>query len=115
MEHLTIKEKQVVQVFWRSEQCLSVSDVTLLLPDESKNTIAAVITKLLKRKLIKVDKVEIAGTALARKFIPTISEEAYYLSVLPSTTIYNLVRHHINSVTDVDYLNSLKQRIHKRN
>ncbi|MHC5375796.1 BlaI/MecI/CopY family transcriptional regulator [Enterococcus sp. LJL120] len=49
MEHLTIKEKQVVQVFWRNEQCLSVSDVTLLLPDESKNTIAAVITKLLSR------------------------------------------------------------------
>ncbi len=62
--------------------------------------------------MIKVGKIELSGTVLARKFIPIISEEDYYLSILPPTTVNNLVRHHINNVEDVVYLDSLEQTIH---
>lgn len=114
MERLTIKERQVIETFWHNDQSLSVSDVSLLLPNESKNTIAAVTNKLLIKGWITVDKVDMSGTVLVRKFTPTISEATYYVSTVPSTTIANVASQHIQQTTDIDYLTYLEKRIQDR-
>lgn len=114
MERLTNKERTVLEVFWRNDECLSVPDVALLLPDESRNTIAAITTKLLKKELIQVEKIEIVGKSLVRKFIPSVSEEEFLVSTLPDKTVSKLLVNQIKNATDYNYLERLQRIIDKR-
>ncbi|MHC5250373.1 BlaI/MecI/CopY family transcriptional regulator [Enterococcus sp. LJL90] len=114
MERLTIKERQILETFWHNDQSLSVSDVSLLLPEESKHTVTAVITKLLKKGYLKIDTVEIYGKSLARKFVPTLSEASYLLAVLPSKTVLKVVLQYIRHIDDLDYLNKLEHKLRLR-
>lgn len=114
MAQLTKKEKTVIEVFWRSKECLSIHEVAMILPNESKHTITAIANQLLKKEFIKVEKIEIIGKSLARKFSPTVSEEEFLLSILPERILTNLVVNQIKQTTDNDYLELLEKNIAKR-
>lgn len=81
---LTGREKDVLDILWRAGKPLTASEVTKNSADYNNpitiNTVQAVLKKLLKKELIKIDQIVYSGTVLTRSYVPTYAEREYEIS-----------------------------------
>lgn len=114
------KEKEVMLVFWQSEEPLTTSAVTEKGNDLNANTVQVAVRNLLKKSYIEVADIVYSGTVLTRCYKPKVTAEQYAagqlqtmrLNVLNFSTL-NLIDHLIkNDETDIldELENLIKQK-----
>ena len=74
---LTRKELDILYVLWGTDEALSATKITEQAPDLNKNTVNALLRKLLRNGLIRVDDIGYSGTVLTRKYQAVLSHEEY--------------------------------------
>ncbi|MBQ6376599.1 MAG: BlaI/MecI/CopY family transcriptional regulator [Lachnospiraceae bacterium] len=74
---LTRKELDILYVLWGTDEALSATKITEQAPDLNKNTVNALLRKLLRNGLIRVDDIGYSGTVLTRKYKAVLSHEEY--------------------------------------
>ena len=74
---LTRKELDILYVLWSTDEALSATRITEQAPDLNKNTVNALLRKLLRNGLIRVDDIGYSGTVLTRKYKAVLSHEEY--------------------------------------
>ena len=79
-DNLTGRDMDILKILWKSEEALTASQIANSDPGLTINTVQAVIRKLLKEKLIKIDNIVYSGTVLCRSYCPTMSEDDFALS-----------------------------------
>ncbi|MBS5956897.1 MAG: BlaI/MecI/CopY family transcriptional regulator [Clostridiales bacterium] len=72
---LTDKEMQIMKILWKSPEPLVASEITKMDMSLNKNTVQAVIRKLLSKNFIKVADIVYSGTVLTRSYAPALSEK----------------------------------------
>ena len=72
---LTDKEMQIMKILWKSPEPLVASEITKMDMSLNKNTVQAVIRKLLSKNFIKVAEIVYSGTVLTRSYAPALSEK----------------------------------------
>lgn len=73
----TQRDTDILTILWEAGHSMTASQIVDSSPDLTVNTVQAVLRKLLKNNLIKVDDIVYSGTVLSRSYIPTISAEEY--------------------------------------
>ena len=81
METLTNRELEVLKILWAEEQPCTVKDILEIRPDLSRQTVAYVMNKLLKKKAIEVTGISRSGTVYARAYRPIVTEQEYLESL----------------------------------
>ena len=79
-DNLTRRDMDIMNILWQSEEHMTASQIAGVNPDLTINTVQAVIRKLLKEKLIKIDNIVYSGTVLCRCYTPAISADDFALS-----------------------------------
>ncbi len=79
-DNLTGRDMDILNILWKSGEPLTASQIASSDPDLTINTVQAVIRKLLKEKLIKIDNIVYSGTVLCRSYCPSLSEDDFALS-----------------------------------
>ena len=77
LTRLTRKELDILYVLWGTEDALSATEITEQAPELNKNTVNALLRKLLRAELIRVDDIGYSGTVLTRKYRAALSHEEY--------------------------------------
>lgn len=96
---LTDRELDILNILWSAQKPLVASEITKSNDSLTINTVQAVLRNLLKKELIKVDKIVYSGTVLSRCYTPVISQDDFELqqvvnqikSVNKKITIPNIV------------------------
>ncbi|WP_265455451.1 BlaI/MecI/CopY family transcriptional regulator [Enterococcus sp. HY326] len=114
MDRLTKRERQILEVFWRTNQPLSIADVIEQDPDLNKNTVAAVVKKLFVNNLLEIGGIGYNKTALTRQYLPTISEEQFIAQEMSQDSLSKLVTNFIDTTKDMESLNELEKQILER-
>lgn len=81
MDTLTNREFEVLKILWAEEQPCTVKDILEIRPDLSRQTVAYVMNKLLKKKAIEVTGISRSGTVYARAYHPIVTEQEYLESL----------------------------------
>lgn len=111
---LTKREQDVIDVFWDADEALSASGVVALNSQLSKNTVQAVIKKLLKYQLLKIEDVGYSGTVLTRLYSPTISREEWLASNLSDQSLKLIASQFIEKSDNTEVLDQMSRLIESR-
>lgn len=114
VSHLTKRENEIMEIFWRSEKPLSSNDICLEAPHISKNTVQAVIRKLLSMNFIEIAGLGYNKNALTREFSPCISQAEYFDNFLVRDTSFELAANFIRRTEDINELEQLEELIRER-
>lgn len=79
-DNLTGRDMDILNILWKSGEALTASQIASSDEGLTINTVQAVIRKLLKEKLIKIDNIVYSGTVLCRSYCPSMSEDDFALS-----------------------------------
>lgn len=93
--NLTGREKDILDILWKAEKGMIASEIVKVREDLTINTVQAVLKKLLKRNLIKVDQIVYSGTVLSRSYMPTMDESEFETRLIEAR-IMGLKRFHIS-------------------
>ncbi len=86
--NLTGREKDILTILWNAEEGMIASDIVKKADGElTINTVQAVLKKLLRRKLIKVDDIVYSGTVLCRRYVPAMCESEFETSMISSNIL----------------------------
>ena len=75
----TGRDLDILQILWDAPDSLTALEIVKQHPDLTMNTVQAVLRKLLKRGLIKVNRIVYSGTVLSRSFSPVITSEDFVI------------------------------------
>lgn len=114
MSLLTKRERQIMEIFWKADEALSVSEVIDHDKELSKNTVAAVVKKLFSKDLLTISGIGYTKTALTRQYIPTVSEEQFFSQELSDKALSKLVANFIDSTNNLESLDALEKQIADR-
>lgn len=114
VSHLTKRENEIMEIFWQSNKPLSSNDICLEAPYISKNTVQAVIRKLLSMKFIEIAGLGYNKNALTREFSPCISQAEYFDNFLVRDTSYELAANFIRHAKDIETLEKIEALIQER-
>lgn len=114
VSHLTKRENEIMEIFWRSNKSLSSNDICLEAPHISKNTVQAVIRKLLSMNFIEIAGLGYNKNALTREFSPCISQAEYFDNFLVRDTSFELAANFVQHANNVDVLNQMETLIQER-
>ncbi len=114
VSHLTKRENEIMEIFWQSNKPLSSNDICLEAPHISKNTVQAVIRKLLSMKFIEIAGLGYNKNALTREFSPCISQAEYFDNFLVRDTSYELAANFIRHAKDIEILEKIEALIQER-
>ncbi|MCI9040771.1 BlaI/MecI/CopY family transcriptional regulator [Dubosiella newyorkensis] len=114
VSHLTKRENEIMEIFWRSNKPLSSNDICLEAPHISKNTVQAVIRKLLSMNFIEIAGLGYNKNALTREFSPCISQAEYFDNFLVRDTSFELAANFIQHATSLEVLNQMEDLIKER-
>lgn len=114
VSHLTKRENEIMEIFWQSNKPLSSNDICLEAPHISKNTVQAVIRKLLSMKFIEIAGLGYNKNALTREFSPCISQADYFDNFLVRDTSYELAANFIRHAKDIETLEKIEALIQER-
>lgn len=104
-------EIEVLMVLWDANTAITVNEIVQAKPVLSKNTVSAVITSLLKKGLIEVDRIEMRGRSLARLFVPKVDKEELILIQYPEIDIENMLMRLLKKETSLSNLDHLQEII----
>lgn len=113
-KHLTVRENEIMDIFWHSEKALSANDVYLLQPELSKNTIQAVLRKLLKMNYLEVAGIGYNKNSLTREFKAAVTQAEYVSSFLVEAESFQLACSFVKGTKDTEKLEELQSLIQKR-
>lgn len=91
---LTPRDLDVMNILWKSGQSMTASEIVASNPELTSNTVQAVLRKLLKKELIKVENIVYSGTVLSRSYCPTISSDDF--AIMQLTSDYNILKDDIS-------------------
>lgn len=124
---LSKREKDIMVILWKSPTPLKASEICKIDPSLTINTVQSVLTKLLQKELIKVEKIEYSGTVLARCFAPAITPDDYALKQLdeslnkldpssPVTKLSKLVSYFLDGIEEDQrsVINELEKILEKK-
>lgn len=89
---ITNKELEMLKILWQSKRPMNVSDIKKANEKMVISTIQSSMRKLLKQELIEVAEITHSGTVLARKYVPTISQESFVMKQFPTLSISELIK-----------------------
>lgn len=92
---LTGREKDILSILWKADKGMIASEITKESEDLTINTVQAVLKKLMKRNLIRIDQIVYSGTVLTRSYVPTLSEQEFETQRI-SSNILDLQRFNIS-------------------
>lgn len=95
--NLTGREKDILDILWKAGKGLIASEIVKEMEGLTINTVQAVLKKLLKRNLIKIDQIVYSGTVLSRSYVPTLTEAEFETSLIENR-IMGLKRFQISPV-----------------
>lgn len=75
----TGRDLDILQILWDAPDSLTALEIVKEDSDLTINTVQAVLRKLLKKGLIKVNRIVYSGTVLSRSFSPAISSEDFII------------------------------------
>lgn len=82
--NLTGREKDILSILWNSEKGLIASEIVKEQEGLTINTVQAILKKLLRRNLIKVDQIVYSGTVLSRSYVPALTEAEFETKLIES-------------------------------
>ncbi len=85
--NLTGRERDILNILWNSDKGLIASEIVKSREDLTINTVQAILKKLLKRNLIKIDQIVYSGTVLSRSYVPTLTEPEFETGMIESKII----------------------------
>lgn len=95
---LTNREREIMNILWESSVSLTASEISGKQESLSINTVQALLKKLLKKELIKIDQIVYSGTVLCRSYCPSISPEVFetqkYMDSMREIGIKNFTTSH---------------------
>jgi predicted transcriptional regulator len=81
---ITPRDLDILNILWDTGKPMIASEIASSDETLTMNTVQAVLRKLLKKKLIKIDDIVYSGTVLCRRYRPTISSDEFTISQLTS-------------------------------
>lgn len=113
-KHLTVRENEIMDIFWHSEKPLSANDVYTVAPELSKNTIQAVLRKLLNMNYLEVAGIGYNKNSLTREFKAAISQSEYLSNFLVEKESFLLACNFVDKTDDLEKITELEQMIQKK-
>lgn len=114
------KEKEIMLVFWQSEEPLTASTIAEIGDGLNINTIQVGLRNLLKKKYIEVADIVYSRTVLTRCYKPIVSAEQFAADQLQTIrlnslnfTTLNFIDHLLKN-DDSDILDELEDMIRKK-
>ena len=89
---LTNKEHELLQILWDTDQALTAKQIVDNYPGLVMSTTQTTLRNLLKRNLIRVDKVDFSGRALSRTYAANLTMEEYIVKQYPKMDIVALLK-----------------------
>lgn len=78
-KRFTGRDLDILQILWNSSDSMTALEIVKQYPELTMNTVQAVLRKLLKEGLIKINRIVYSGTVLSRSFAPVISPEEFVI------------------------------------
>lgn len=114
MQKITHREEEVLNILWNSSEPLAAGDILQASGHLSMRTIQQSLKSLLSKGLIRVERVGMKGKALARYFVPVVSQAEFIQSAFSRKNSFLLVQNFVESSSDPDELEQLQKLIEKK-
>lgn len=114
IDTLTKKEHDLMSIFWNSEQALSLHDIIENHPELNRNTVQAVLKKLLKADYIEVAEIGYSKTVLTRKYVAKLEQAVYIGQTLSENSAFKIALNYITKAADQKAIAKLEKAIEKR-
>lgn len=75
----TGRDIDIMQILWDAPDSMTALEIVNQHPDLTMNTVQAVLRKLLKHELVKINRIVYSGTVLSRSFAPAVSSEEFVI------------------------------------
>ena len=75
----TGRDLDILQILWNTSDSMTALEIVKQYPELTMNTVQAVLRKLLKEGLIKINRIVYSGTVLSRSFASIISPEEFVI------------------------------------
>ena len=75
----TGRDLDILQILWNASDSMTALEIVKQYPELTMNTVQAVLRKLLKEGLIKINRIVYSGTVLSRSFASVISPEEFVI------------------------------------
>lgn len=75
----TGRDIDIMQILWDAPDSMTALEIVNQHPDLTMNTVQAVLRKLLKYELVKINRIVYSGTVLSRSFAPAVSSEEFVI------------------------------------
>ena len=112
MKRLGRGEGIVMNILWSSQTSLTVSEIQKLTPEYSKAVIAEILKNLVKKKVVEIDDIRIVKKSLSRFYKPIVSEEDYFLSIIPEKALSRLVSNFVTRNKNSKEVKELYKMLH---
>ena len=75
----TGRDIDIMQILWDAPDSMTALEIVNQHPDLTMNTVQAVLRKLLKHELVKINRIVYSGTVLSRSFATAVSSEEFVI------------------------------------
>lgn len=82
----TGRDLDILQILWNASDSMTALEIVKQYPELTMNTVQAVLRKLLKEGLIKINRIVYSGTVLSRSFSSVISPEEFVILQMKENT-----------------------------
>ncbi len=122
MVRLSKNEKQLMELLWASEVPLTCTEMVHNSKDKmwKDSYVHVMVTSLMKKGMIKVDSVELVCKIYARKFVPTMTKDEYYIRTLIDENIWTkekmpmLLSAFVETTADLEVLEEFNRIIEQK-
>lgn len=111
---LTKREYEIMNVFWNEKEAMGLHDIIQNYPELNRNTVQAVLKKLLESNYIEVDKIGYSNTVLTRKYIAKLTQDTYLKQSLSKQAAYQIALDFIKMTATNNQLEKLESAILER-
>jgi len=75
----TGRDVDILQILWDAPDSMTALEIVNQHPDLTMNTVQAVLRKLLKQGLVRINRIVYSGTVLSRSFSPAVTSEQFVI------------------------------------
>ena len=91
-----------MNILWNCEVPMSQNDIAVAHPELNKNTIQAVLKKLLENGFIRIETIGYSGTVLTRQYVSNIDQAEYLSESLSKKSAFLLAERFIRTAEGED-------------
>lgn len=103
-----------MNILWNSDEPLSQNDIATTHPELNKNTIQAVLKKLLEADFIKIENIGYSGTVLTRQYAPKVDQADYLSESISKDAAYRIAARFIEKEAGIDEIDKLETLIERK-